>query len=39
MVLGAVGVLVGVLAAVSLTLCEVAYPRFKDFYSKEVGGS
>ena len=30
---------VGVLAAVSLTLCEVVNPGFKDFYSKEVGGS
>ena len=29
----------GVLAAVSLTLCKVADHRFKDFYSKEVGGS
>ena len=30
------GVLIGALAAMSLTLCEVANPRFKDFYAKEV---
>ena len=29
----------GLLAAVSLTLCEVVNPSLKDFYSKEVGGS